>query len=125
MIRAARVAALTSLLVALSPGGPVGAAFPGSNGMIDFQSNRDGDTEIFVMHADGSGQIQLTDNGARDEAARFSPDGTKIVFSSNRGGTMRIYVMDADGTNVVQLTDAPQPDYGSVAGLLTFAPGAR
>jgi len=33
---------------------------------ILFQSDRDGDYEIFVMNADGTGQVRLTDNALND-----------------------------------------------------------
>ena len=35
-------------------------------GKIAFTSNRDGDDEIYVMNADGTGQTQLTFNTAAD-----------------------------------------------------------
>ena len=34
---------------------------------IAFQSDRDGNTEIYVMHADGSNQTRLTNNKATDQ----------------------------------------------------------
>jgi Tol biopolymer transport system component len=40
---------------------------------ILFQSDRDGDSEIFVMNADGSGQTQLTFNTIHDGAAVWQP----------------------------------------------------
>src|SRR6266542_603186 len=64
--------------------GPALAAFPGTNGKITFESNRDGNNEIYVMNADGSGQMNLTNNGADDVQPAFSPDGTKIAFASTR-----------------------------------------
>ena len=33
---------------------------------IAFSSERDGNPEVYVMNADGSGVTRLTDNGARD-----------------------------------------------------------
>ena len=72
---------------------------------IAFTSNRDGDFEIYVMDADGSNTIQLTNNlFALDDRAAWSPDGTKIAFTSGREGEDDIYVMDADGSNPVNLT---------------------
>ena len=38
-----------------------------------FDSNRDGDYEIYVMNADGSGQTNLTNNSAWDESPAWSP----------------------------------------------------
>jgi hypothetical protein len=45
------------------------AAFPGEPGKISFDSTRDGNTEIYVMNADGSGQNRLTNELAIDRDA--------------------------------------------------------
>ncbi|MCL4267053.1 MAG: PD40 domain-containing protein [Anaerolineae bacterium] len=74
---------------------------------IVFESYRDGQAEIYVMNADGSGQTRLTSNGAFDGMPSWSPDGTKIAFSSSRSGAYRIWVMNADGSNPVQLSNQP------------------
>ena len=60
------------------------AAFPGANGKILFVSDRDGNNEIYVMNADGTGQTRLTFNAANDNNPKWSPDSTKIVFTSDR-----------------------------------------
>src|SRR5262249_28744063 len=61
---------------------------------IAFTSRRDGNGEIYVMNADGTGQTNLTNNAAADADPAFSPDGTKIAFTSNRDGTSAIYMMN-------------------------------
>jgi hypothetical protein len=77
-VAAAMVSA--GLLVALA-GTPreAEATFPGGDGRIAFASNRttgegvdnpEGDFEIFTMNADGTGQINLTNDLAGD----FTPD---------------------------------------------------
>ncbi len=38
---------------------------------IVYTSDRDGDYELFIMNADGTGSMQLTMNGARDTDAEF------------------------------------------------------
>ena len=87
-------------------------AKPASNeGKIIFQSNRDGNDDIYVMDADGSNVKRLTDHSKRDYCADWSPDGKKIAFTSDRDGNDEIYVMDADGSNVKRLTDHPSRDY--------------
>src|SRR5438477_11824300 len=53
-------------------------------GQIAFTSGRDGNGEIYVMNADGSGQVNITYNPAEDTHPVWSPDGTKIVFLSPR-----------------------------------------
>ena len=95
--------------VVLGPG-PAESAFPGANGKIAFTSDRDGNPEIYVMNADGSGVTRLTNNPAADDEPAWSPDGTKIAFSSNRDGNIEVYVMNADGSGQTNLTNNPALD---------------
>ena len=106
-------------------------AFPGGNGKIAFTSERDGNPEIYVMNADGTGQTRLTNHSGTDDDASWSPDGSQIAFVSNRDGdgNLGIYVMDAGGSGVVQLTD-PQspvfdhlPAWSNTGEMIAFARG--
>jgi len=74
---------------------------------IAFETMRDGNSEIYVMNADGSNQMNITHHPADDHAAAWSPDGTRIAFESLRDGGRDIYVMNADGTEQVRLTFSP------------------
>jgi len=74
-----------------------------------------GQLEIFVMNADGSGQHQVTSNGASNFAPYFQPDGKRIIFSSNvetrgDGGrpSFHLYLIGEDGTGLERLTFAGQ-----------------
>jgi len=53
------------------------ATFPGENGKIVFQSQRDAPpgtaAQIYVMNADGSEQTRLTNNAAHDEVPDWDP----------------------------------------------------
>ena len=67
-------------------------------------SNPNGNQEIYVMNADGSGQTNLTNDPS------WSPDSTKIAFTSDERvrlgiGNHDIYVMNADGSGQTRLTD--------------------
>src|SRR5216117_1165506 len=46
-----------------------------SNGKIAFTSDRDGNPEIYVMNADGTEQVRLTNNPGLDDFPTWSPDG--------------------------------------------------
>lgn len=58
-------------------------------GKIAFASNRDGNWEIYVTNADGSGQKNLTNSPAWDIYPRWTPDG-KIVFFSDRDAKVKM-----------------------------------
>jgi Tol biopolymer transport system component/tRNA A-37 threonylcarbamoyl transferase component Bud32 len=81
-----------------------------SGGRIVFSSNRDGNGEIYVMYADGSGQTNLTRNPANDWSPCWSPDGTRIAFTSERDGNREIYTMNAVGSGQTRLTNHPGVD---------------
>ncbi len=82
---------------------PGNAAFPGGNGRIVFESERDADldnSEIHLMNPGGGNVRQLTTTGPDifNEDPVFSPNARKIIFESNRGGTDdEIFIMNANG----------------------------
>src|SRR3954454_4497623 len=109
---------LGALLVLLTGAGPAGAGFRGANGKLAFENFRDGNAEIYVTNADGTGQARLTENPAFDGLPAWSADGTKLVFSSDRDGDFEIFSMNADGSGQTQLThndaqDSPGPFAGA------------
>ena len=100
-------------------------AIASSTGRIVFTSMRDGNSDIYVMDADGGNRENLTNHPAYDHQPDWSPDGTKIAFVSGRdGGGSQIHVMDADGKNVIGLTDGPgqkrHPDWSRDGRKIAF-----
>src|SRR3954470_1592385 len=77
-----------------------------------------GDEELYVMDADGTNIVRLTDNAIFDSAPAFSPDGTKLAFESARDSgdplKLDIYVMNADGSDVRRLTADAAHDEGPI-----------
>jgi TolB protein len=51
---------------------------------IAFSRDAGGDAELWMVRADGSDLVQLTNNADEDREASWSPDGTRIAFA--RGG---------------------------------------
>ena len=72
---------------------------------IAFASDRDGDQEIYVVNADGTGLTRLTFNPSQDGYPSWSPDGRQIVFYRRVLGHAQVFVMGADGGNVTRLTE--------------------
>jgi len=87
------------------------ATFPGDNGKIVWQRAIDGDFEIFVMNADGTGKTNISNNPTFDLDPQWSPDGTMIVFHSVRFVDDDIYIMNADGSDQTRLTDDDAVDF--------------
>ncbi len=87
---------------------------PAAASRIAFVSNRDGNAEIYVMNADGTGLTRLSNDPENDSSPAWSPDGAKIAFSRTkivvddlfrRQVLGDIYVMNADGSEQRNLTD--------------------
>ena len=76
-----------------------------------FQSDRDGNFEIYVMDAAGANQVRITNNSTDDWSPSWSRDGKRIVFTSVRDVNREIYIMDVDGSNQVNLTNHPKNDW--------------
>ena len=62
--------------------------------------------EIYIMHADGSGQRRLTNVVGYDGGPFFSPDGTRIVWRrfDEQGLIADVWTMKPDGTDQRQIT---------------------
>ena len=93
---------------------PISTPLSEGSGKIAFVSNKNGDSEIFIINADGSGLQQLTDNDWADGDPSWSPDGSMIVFYSKQDGDNEIYIINADGSGIQQLTDNDWDDYDPV-----------
>lgn len=70
--------------------------------------------DLWVMDADGSNKVRLTQNGATNWSPSWHPDGRRIIFSSNMddyrkdirrfGHNFELYLMNVDGTGLERIT---------------------
>jgi hypothetical protein len=75
---------------------------------IVYESNRDGNFELYLCNADGSNPVNLTRTPDIDEVyPKPSSDGTKICFMADEGKgpakIRNIYYMNSDGTGRVKI----------------------
>ncbi len=101
--RLARAGSLRKIASGQREGGGDGLAWSPDGRRIAFLSDRDGDFDLYVMNADGTGQRNLTRKPGFDSDPVWSPDGRRIAYVSkpDRKGATRgrgIYVMNADGS---------------------------
>jgi serine/threonine-protein kinase len=89
-----------------------------------YDSDLNGNADIFVVSAQGGTPRQLTDNPADDLTPAWSPDGAEVAFHSFRNGNRDIFEVNADGTGLAEVTSSPHHERFAVWGTrnsLAFA----
>lgn len=77
---------------------------------LAFQSNRDGNWEIYVVDVPRHLDVRASRSRGWDYAPSWSPDGTRVAFVSSRSGFFDIYMLDTHLRQTVQLTDDLSPN---------------
>ena len=101
--------AAAAALLALAVAAPAYA----SSGRVVFASNRaDGQRDLYVVNADGSGEHRLTFDGDAlvERQPVWSDDGTRIAFAGLKDGNWDIYTVDAAGGDLRRVTTDPARD---------------
>jgi TolB protein len=82
----------------------MGGVYSPDGSRIAFTATEGGNTDVWVMNADGTGATRLTRDAAIDVSPTWSPDGRRIAFTSDRAGTPQVYVMNANGSDPRRIT---------------------
>ena len=69
-----------------------------------FDSERNGNADIFVMNIDGTHLVQLTNSTAKEDHGAWSPDGKFIAYQYNAGDNTDVYLINVDDSNQIRLT---------------------
>ncbi|MEZ4413257.1 MAG: protein kinase [Gemmatimonadales bacterium] len=96
----------TSEVLRLSPDGK----------WLVYDSDLNGNGDLFIVPSDGGTPRQLTDDPADDLSADWSPDGSQIAFHSFRSGNRDVFTINADGTGLAQVTSDTLSDWYAVWG---------
>ena len=74
-------------------------------GRIAFASDRDSDFEIYMINADGTSLVRLTESKGIDYPSSWSPDGRKLTFVTERRDNYNTYIVSVGGSeSTVQMT---------------------
>ncbi len=65
------------------------------------------ETDLYIMHADGSGRQRLTDGG-KDRGASWSPDGTQLAFLRQQDNGFALYTVELDQSTGTIVAGKPQ-----------------
>ena len=102
-----------------------GADYCAKTGKIAFTGAREGNGNIYLMNADGTDIVQITDlpNNIQTSPS-FSPDCSRIAFVSDYSGKPQIYIMNVDGTGMRRITWVGNynttPDWSPKGDLIAF-----
>jgi TolB protein len=80
--------------------------------------------DLWLMHADGSGQRQITNLGGASFAPSFSAGSRRIIFASNyehpTSSQFELYAVNRDGSSLERITFA-----GGFSAFPQFSPGGK
>ncbi|MBN1889227.1 MAG: PD40 domain-containing protein [Thermoflexales bacterium] len=71
---------------------------------LAFQSFRNDNWDIYLIHPDGSGEVRLTSDGSVEAYPALKRGCERVLFVSDRSGNVEIYAVDANGANLQQLS---------------------
>lgn len=78
---------------------------------LTLNTDRDGNAEIYIMKADGSGAYNVSQSsGSTGGLGDWSPNGRKLIFYSNRSGNRDVYTLDLTTSTWSNISSHPASD---------------
>lgn len=84
--------------------------FPPLDGIVLFESNRDGNSEIYALNLTTRSMLRLTDDPAADMQPALAPDSLLVAYASNKNGNNEIYLTGMDRRSPLNLTNSSSDD---------------
>ncbi|MFN3244397.1 MAG: TolB family protein [Planctomycetota bacterium] len=92
------------------------------------QNDQPSSRELFVSSIDGSsGELRLSNNGARDDHPVWSPDGSRVLFVSERDGEPQLWTCTDTGADAQPFVPVPmgfadgEPDWSAASDQVVFS----
>ena len=90
---------------------------------VAYESTRSGNSEIWVMNSDGTGEpVNVSNHESWDSDPAWSPDDTQITFTSRRAGQDDIWAVDAPPIAPTTAAAFSALDVGADAAMAASAP---
>lgn len=83
---------------------------PSLPGLMLFDSNRTGNSEIYTLNLSNQVLTRLTNNPAQDVQPALAPDSNQVAFVSNQSGNNEVYLTNVNAQTPVNLTNNPGDD---------------
>jgi hypothetical protein len=95
------------------PTSPVTTAtpvLPSLQGIMLFESNRDGNSEIYAWNLGNQSFLRITNNSAVDIQPALAPDGLRVAYVSNQNGNNEIFITGLDRRAPINISNNPADD---------------
>ena len=84
---------------------------PNLNGLMVFETDRDGNAEVYVLNAFDQAITRITNNTVTDEQPALAPDAFQIAYVSSETGNREIYLTGIDRRTPTNLTNNAADDF--------------
>jgi Tol biopolymer transport system component len=78
---------------------------------IIFETDRDGNWELYLFSLATGAETRLTDDASSDVNAFWTPDSQHVVFQSDRSGMWQLYILSIATAEVTLLSDGTTQDH--------------